>query len=164
MLANGGDPDKLQNYCCKFISKYLLTVKITYCLSLVTCGANMKYNPARTMTMPSCDDPRPARPAPGPVSEGCECLPKFLYDPGRKECVQKRECGCMSANEYISVRNFDYHFQPTQLFNPVPKQRHLHVATQQLLGRCKCFTFEPLANKDEWSNILSYKQLQYGHM
>ena len=63
----------------------------------------MEYRAAIYMTRPSCDDPRPARPAEGPVAEGCYCKPGFIYDPGTKQCGSFKECGCVSGTDYVPV-------------------------------------------------------------
>ena len=65
----------------------------------------MVYTSAMLMTRPSCDDMRVARFVQGPIMEGCVCAnDQLLYDPGRDECVEPRECGCTyGQSDYISV-------------------------------------------------------------
>ena len=63
----------------------------------------MRYNPAISMTTPSCDDLRLPQPIDGQISEGCECEDGFLYNPGTDTCVRPEECGCSFPTGYLPV-------------------------------------------------------------
>ena len=83
----------------------VITRVLCNCLSLSTaeCGPNMVYKPDITTDQATCKNPSQPQIVNGPPVEGCVCLPGYLYDSAKDECVDVDNCGCVEGDEYYSV-------------------------------------------------------------
>ncbi|XP_048735098.2 IgGFc-binding protein-like [Ostrea edulis] len=68
----------------------------------IKCGANQRYSAAVSGCPATCTSPGAPDNCRLPNTEGCECLPGFLFS--GTSCVRETECGCQAPNgDYIPL-------------------------------------------------------------